>query len=73
VEGGGPYSKEVAARLRKNIFTAGNTIDPVEGYRAFRGRDPQINALMRKRGFPMEKINAQKATVPKSKPVKKTK
>ncbi len=51
VEGGGFYSPEVARRLRENIFSVGNTIDPAEGYRAFRGRDPQVEALMRKRGF----------------------
>lgn len=51
VEGGGPYDAKVAARLHKNIFSVGNTIDPAAGYRAFRGRDPQIEALMRKRGF----------------------
>ena len=50
-ESGGPYDKAVAARLRKHIFSAGNTVDPGEGYRAFRGRDPQIDALMKKRGF----------------------
>jgi peptidyl-dipeptidase Dcp len=50
-EGGGPYDKAVAARLRQNIFSVGNTVDPAEGYRAFRGRDPEIQALMEKRGF----------------------
>lgn len=52
-EGKGPYDKAVAQRLIKNIFSVGNTIDPAEGYRAFRGRDPQIEALMKKRGFPV--------------------
>ncbi len=50
-EGGGPYNKAVAQRLRQHIFSVGNTIDPAEAYRAFRGRDPRIEALMRKRGF----------------------
>jgi peptidyl-dipeptidase Dcp len=50
-EGGGAYDPAVAARLRQNIFSVGNTIDPAEGYRAFRGRDPRIEALMEKRGF----------------------
>jgi peptidyl-dipeptidase Dcp len=49
---GGLYDADVARRLRENIFSVGNTIDPAEGYRRFRGRDPQIQALMRKRGFP---------------------
>ena len=51
VEGGGPYDRKVAERLRKNIFSVGNTIDPAEGFRGFRGRDPNIEALMKKRGF----------------------
>jgi peptidyl-dipeptidase Dcp len=51
VEAGGPYDKRVAARLRKYIFSVGNTVDPAEAYREFRGRDPRVEALMRKRGF----------------------
>ncbi|MGI4863472.1 MAG: M3 family metallopeptidase [Janthinobacterium lividum] len=52
-EAGGPYDKAVAARLRQHVFTVGNTVDPAAGYRAFRGRDPKIDALMKERGFPM--------------------
>ncbi|MGB5103693.1 MAG: M3 family metallopeptidase [Steroidobacteraceae bacterium] len=51
-EGEGAWDKAVAKRLRDNVFSVGNTIDPADGYRAFRGRDPGIGALMRKRGFP---------------------
>jgi peptidyl-dipeptidase Dcp len=51
-EAGGPYDKAVARRLSEHVFSVGNTVDPAEGYRAFRGRDPEIGALMRKRGFP---------------------
>jgi peptidyl-dipeptidase Dcp len=51
LEAKGPYDREVAQRLRRYIFSVGNTIDPAEGYRGFRGRDPRIEALMRKRGF----------------------
>ena len=53
VEGKGPYDKEVGARLVKYIFSVGNTIDPAEAYRSFRGRDPKVEALMKKRGFPV--------------------
>ena len=35
VEGGGPYDRKVAERLRKYIFSVGNTIDPAEAYRSF--------------------------------------
>ena len=52
-EAGGPWDKAVAKRLRENVFAVGNTIDPADGYRAFRGRDAGIDALMRKRGFPV--------------------
>jgi len=52
VEGKGPYDKEVAKRLRDNVFAIGNTIDPADGYRKFRGRDAKVDALMKERGFP---------------------
>jgi peptidyl-dipeptidase Dcp len=51
-EADGPYDKAVASRLREHVFSAGNTVDPAIAYRAFRGHDPGIRALMRKRGFP---------------------
>lgn len=58
-EAGGPYDREVAERLRRHVFSVGNTVDPAEGYRAFRGRDAQVDALMRKRGFPVAGATAQ--------------
>ena len=54
-EAGGPYDKKVGERLKKYIFSVGNTIDPAEAYRNFRGRDPNVDALMIKRGFPVNK------------------
>ncbi|MFM7205079.1 MAG: M3 family metallopeptidase [Planctomycetaceae bacterium] len=50
-EAGGPWDAGVAERLRRHVLSAGNTVDPDEGYRSFRGRDATIDALMRKRGF----------------------
>ncbi|WP_066680908.1 M3 family metallopeptidase [Caulobacter sp. CCH9-E1] len=50
---GGFYDKAVAKRLYEDIMSKGNTVDPVEQFRAFRGRDVKIGALMRKRGFPV--------------------
>lgn len=50
-EAGGPWDETVAERLRRHVLSAGNSIPPEEGYRAFRGRDATIDALMRKRGF----------------------
>lgn len=53
-EAGGPYDKKVGERLVKYVFSVGNTVDPEMGYRNFRGRDPKIDALMKKRGFPLK-------------------
>ena len=50
-EAGGPYDPELATRLGKHVFSAGNTVDPATGYRRFRGRNVTIDALLRKRGF----------------------
>ena len=52
-EAGGPWDEAVAKRLRESVFSVGNTVDPADGYRAFRGRDARISGLMRKRGFPV--------------------
>ncbi len=57
-EAKGPYDHTVADRLRKNVFSVGDTIDPADGYRAFRGRDAGSAALMRKRGFAPKKAAA---------------
>jgi len=33
------------------VLSIGNTVDPGEAYRRFRGRDAGVDALMRDRGF----------------------
>lgn len=48
---GGPFSKTVAKRLRDNILAIGNSVDPAQAYRNFRGKDPKIDGLLRARGF----------------------
>jgi peptidyl-dipeptidase Dcp len=60
-EGKGPYDPSVAERLRKHVFSVGNTVDPADGYRAFRGKDAGTDALMRKRGFVTNVKNAKNA------------
>ncbi|MFA0813551.1 M3 family metallopeptidase [Microbulbifer epialgicus] len=52
---GGFYDKGVAAKLVEHLFAPRNAIDPADAYRAFRGRDANIEALMRDRGFPVPK------------------
>jgi peptidyl-dipeptidase Dcp len=64
LESSGPYDKAVAKRLHDDVFSVGNTVDPADGYRAFRGRDPGIGALMRKRGFPAPAAGAAQTSQP---------
>jgi peptidyl-dipeptidase Dcp len=51
-EAGGPWDKATATRFKELLLATGNETDRVEAYRAFRGRDPDVTALMKKRGFP---------------------
>jgi len=49
----GFYDAELAQKLVAHVFAVGNAADPADSYRAFRGRDATIDALMRDRGFPV--------------------
>jgi peptidyl-dipeptidase Dcp len=51
-ETGDPFHKPTADRFRQFLLSTGNETDRAEAYRQFRGRDPDVNALLRKRGFP---------------------
>ncbi len=51
---GGFYDPDVAAKLVKHLFSVRNSLDPAEAYRTFRGRDAEVSALMRDRGFPVK-------------------
>jgi peptidyl-dipeptidase Dcp len=51
-EVGSPWHKPTADRFRQYLLSTGNETDRAEAYRQFRGRDPDVNALLRKRGFP---------------------
>jgi peptidyl-dipeptidase Dcp len=50
-ETGNAFDPATAQRLRDWIYSAGNLRDPVEAYKAFRGRLPTVNALLKKRGL----------------------
>ncbi len=45
------YDAALAARFREEVLAVGNTVDPAHAYRRFRGRDPEVAALLRRRGF----------------------
>lgn len=53
LEGKGPYDPAVAKKLAATIMSVGNTVDPADAFRAFRGRDPKPDALLKAKGFPV--------------------
>ncbi len=52
-EAGGPYDKATCKRFHDTIMSVGNSVDPADAFRAFRGRDPKTDALLRVNGFPV--------------------
>lgn len=52
-ESGDVFNPEIAARYKAIILAEGNTTDRAEAYRRFRGRDPDVTALLKVRGFPV--------------------
>jgi len=51
VEAGDVFDTAVAARLRECIYSAGNSREPGEAFRAFRGRDPVVEPMLKDRGL----------------------
>jgi peptidyl-dipeptidase Dcp len=51
VEAGNPFDPQLAQRLRRFIYGAGNSIEPGEAYRAFRGRAARVEPMLRQRGL----------------------
>lgn len=47
----GLFDPATAERFRDHILARGGSADPMELYRAFRGREPDVAALLRKRGL----------------------
>lgn len=47
----GFYDQEQAGRLMDLLLSRGDSVDPAVNYRTFRGRDPNVAALLRDRGF----------------------
>ncbi|HXW48932.1 MAG TPA: M3 family metallopeptidase, partial [Xanthobacteraceae bacterium] len=50
-ETGDIFDPTTAKRLRQSIYAAGGLQEPADAYKAFRGRLPSAEALLRKRGF----------------------
>ena len=47
----GLFDKETADKLKKYVYSAGNTDDLMTQYIRYRGSEPEIEPLLRKRGF----------------------
>ena len=51
METGDCFSAEVAARCKKFIYSSGNSQDPSELFRQFRGRDAIVEPMLKKKGL----------------------
>ena len=54
VEAGDIFHPATAERLKRHIYSAGNTAEPGAAYRAFRGRDADVQAMLADRGLVAE-------------------
>ncbi|MGM0466876.1 MAG: M3 family metallopeptidase, partial [Acidobacteriota bacterium] len=45
------FDQETADSFRRNILSKGGTGDPMEMYKSFRGREPEVKYLLQKRGL----------------------
>ncbi|WP_315716542.1 MULTISPECIES: M3 family metallopeptidase [unclassified Bradyrhizobium] len=50
-EAGNIFDPAVAKRLHDNVYASGGSVDPEAAYIAFRGREPEPDALLRRRGL----------------------
>jgi peptidyl-dipeptidase Dcp len=50
-EAGDIFDPAVAKRLHDDIYATGGSVDPERAYIAFRGREPEPDALLRRRGL----------------------
>jgi peptidyl-dipeptidase Dcp len=51
VEAGDPFDAGVASRLKRHIYSAGDSVEPAATYLAFRGRAAQLEPMLKKRGL----------------------
>ncbi len=51
VEAGDPFDPAVAQRLMQFIYSSGNSLEPSEAYRSFRGRPPTVEPMLKGRGL----------------------
>jgi len=56
-ESGDIFDNSTAAACRQHIYSSGNSVDPAELFRRFRGRDPVIDFMLQKKGLAPKKSN----------------
>ncbi|MEO9635470.1 MAG: M3 family metallopeptidase [Parasphingorhabdus sp.] len=57
-EAGDVWDADTAERFRSIILSTANETDRKEAYRKFRGRDPEVKYILKKRGFPVPSESA---------------
>jgi peptidyl-dipeptidase Dcp len=50
-ETGNVFDPDTAERVKRFIYSSGNTDAPDELFRKFRGRDPDISFMLKKKGL----------------------
>lgn len=50
-ETGNAFDAETARKLKDNIYSVGGSVDPEEAYKAFRGKMPNPDAMLKKKGL----------------------
>ena len=50
-EAGNIFDPELAQKLLENVFSAGDSMPAMDAYVGFRGREPEVEPLLRNRGF----------------------
>ena len=53
-EAGDIFDPDTAKKSLQYIYSAGNTVAPDELFRLYRGRDPEISFMLKKKGLVME-------------------
>jgi peptidyl-dipeptidase Dcp len=51
LEAGSCFDPATAARARQYIYSSGNSLEPGAAFKAFRGRDPVIEPMLKKKGM----------------------
>ncbi|CAD7023191.1 peptidase M3 [Pseudorhizobium halotolerans] len=52
-EAGDAFDPVMARKLKNNIYSVGGSVDPEDAYKAFRGKLPDPQAMLRKKGLAM--------------------